>query len=166
MFKFQTWESLQRAKNPQACLMLTINILFPKNGDFCMACKGVFKRGIFKIWKKWQNPEDLRILVRKRPVNATLAMGHQADPPHCYNFIFTGEFAGHNILQYFGGDWGRRRIARIDSRRYKEDSEYVFLNSGMSVNENELLTFTKTIFCSQEHYQRWGRLRQKDGHRE
>jgi hypothetical protein len=43
MFKFQTWESLQRAKKPQACLMLTINILFPKNGDFCMACRGYLK---------------------------------------------------------------------------------------------------------------------------
>ncbi len=26
-------------------------------------------------------------LIRKRTVNATLAMGHQADPAHCYKYL-------------------------------------------------------------------------------
>jgi hypothetical protein len=34
-------------------------------------------------------------------VNATVTMGHQADPAHCYKFSVI--FALHNILQYYFG---------------------------------------------------------------
>ncbi len=38
---------------------------------------------------------------RIQTVKATLVMGHQADPAHCYKFSF--RFAVHNILQYYLG---------------------------------------------------------------
>ncbi len=53
---------------------------------------------------------------RKRMVNVTLEVGHDADPAHCYIFIIYGEFAVYNSLQhYFVTEEDK---ARIDSQQY------------------------------------------------
>jgi hypothetical protein len=58
-------------------------------------------------------------MIWKRMVNTTLAMGHQAYPVHCYYKFHILQL--NCSTQYFTilfWDWGRRQIARINSRRY------------------------------------------------
>jgi hypothetical protein len=57
-------------------------------------------------------------MIQKQAVNAPLVMGHQADPAHCTNFIFYRRICSTQYFTILFWDWGRLRIARIDSRRY------------------------------------------------
>jgi hypothetical protein len=46
----------------------------------------------------WFSPNTSHV-IQKRTVNSTLAMGHQADPAHCYEFhSFKDEFAIHKTI--------------------------------------------------------------------
>jgi hypothetical protein len=56
--------------------------------------------------------------IQKWTVNATLAMGHQADPGHCYRFHILQQNCSTQNFTILFWDWGRRWLARIDSRRY------------------------------------------------
>jgi hypothetical protein len=54
----------------------------------------------------WFSPNTSH-MMQKRTVNATLRMGHQADPAHCYISYITDEFTVHNIIQHYFWDWGQ-----------------------------------------------------------
>jgi hypothetical protein len=58
----------------------------------------------------------------KRTVNATLAMGYQADLAHYYKFHILQQICSTQYFTILFRDWGRRRTARINSWRYRKDS--------------------------------------------
>jgi hypothetical protein len=51
-------------------------------------------------------------VIQKQAVDATFAMGHQADPAHCYKF----HILQTNLQYTLFWDWGRWQIARIESQ--------------------------------------------------
>ncbi len=59
-------------------------------------------------------------MIRKQTVNATLAMGHQADPAHRYKFHILQRACSTQYFTILFWDWGRQRIARFDSSTKQE----------------------------------------------
>jgi hypothetical protein len=57
-------------------------------------------------------------MIQKQTVNATLAMGQQTDPVHCYNFTIFKTNLQYTIFTILFWDWGRWWIARINSWQY------------------------------------------------
>jgi hypothetical protein len=63
----------------------------------------------------WFSPNTSHV-IRKRTVDPALAMGHQADPAHCYKFHILQMNLQYTIIFNIILGLGRWRIARIDSR--------------------------------------------------
>jgi hypothetical protein len=57
---------------------------------------------------------------RKWTINRTLAMGHQADPVHCYKFHILQQICSIQYYTILFWHWGRQQIAKIISQQYNK----------------------------------------------
>jgi hypothetical protein len=57
-------------------------------------------------------------MIQKWTINITLAMSNQADQGHRYEFHILQWICSTKYFTILFWDWGRRRIARINSQRY------------------------------------------------
>ncbi len=71
MFGFQIWSPCKRILSPSSPDVKNKQILVKKKWKHFTCPIRVLKSGISKIWKKWQNSEDVKVLAFFRLCNST-----------------------------------------------------------------------------------------------